>query len=161
MSEAAAASQQQAGGGIASAHNEALKTEIQQLLQEVSGQLEELQAQLESAQQQVHPEAGTTTDPTLYDASASRQPNRAAGGPLPIHLATDEAEVSAQRPGGGVGTPSGRVAGDAPQAAPEEAQLSDQPLEEPSAARQPVPPEYRSVFDRLQRPDAQPSETTP
>jgi hypothetical protein len=138
-----------------------LKAEIQQLLKEVSGQLQELQAQLAAAQNQVHPEAGTTTDPNLYGGSAAAELPRAAGGALPIQLQTDEQQAAAQRPGGGVGKPSGTVADDAPQASPEDAQLSGQPLEEPASSRQPVPPEYRSVFERLQRQDAQPSESAP
>jgi hypothetical protein len=45
---------------------------------------------------------------------------------------------------------------------PEEASLSSEPLEEAAATRQAVPPEYRAVFDRLNRQRAQPSaETTP
>lgn len=139
-----------------SAQSEALKAEIQQLLKEVSGELQELQAQVAQASSQHQPAAGTGTDPELFEKPTALDPAR--GETLPIQLSTDQAPTASPRPGAGVGRPSGEASDAAPQAVPEDAQLSDAPAEEDAAARQVVPPEYRSVFDRLQRHPAPPRE---
>ncbi|MBI4343459.1 MAG: hypothetical protein HY601_01420 [Candidatus Omnitrophica bacterium] len=148
------------GATLSAAQQEALKAEIQELLKEVSGQLKQLETQLASQpNQQPQPNFGTTTDPSLYDA-----PEPLGGGgsqPLPIQLETDTQATSGQRKGGGVGAPSGEVSGAAPQVRAQEAQLSDQPLAERAASRQPVPPEYRSIFERLQGQAAQPRKESP
>ncbi len=146
-------------GGQSPGDGEALKAEIQELLKEVSGELKNLQAQLASATDQPKPEAGTGTDPNLYEAPMKLE--EGGGDPLSIQLHTDAAQTKSQRPGSGVGEPSGEVSHDAPRTEAQDAQLSDQPLEEAPASRQPVPAEYRSVFDRLQRRDSQPSESNP
>jgi hypothetical protein len=70
---------------------------------------------------------------------------------VPINLRTDDAQVKDPRTGGGTGRPGSEVLPDAPQARPEDAQLSDAPSEEQAAGRQVVPPEYRDVFDQLNR----------
>ena len=128
------------------------------MLKEVSGELKQLEAQLAAAKDQPHPDAGSSTDPNLYEAPmALEQPQHTA---LPIQLTTDTAETEQQRPGGGVGRPSGKAAAATPQAQAEEAQLSEEPLEETSAARQPIPSEYRGVFDRLHRQRQEPTEVT-
>lgn len=140
------------GAQLASAssgNQDALKAEIQQLLKDVSGELKQLQAQLANADGQTHPNAGTSTDPQLYEGASSLDQSR--GESLSVTLPTDTAPTAAKRPGGGVGRPSGEVAHASPSAAPEEADLSETPTEEPGATRQVVPPEYRSVFDRLQQ----------
>ena len=126
-----------------------MKADIQKLLKEMSGELKNLEAQLEAAKDQPQPKAGTGTDPNLYgDAAKLDETN--PGNPLPLQLQTDNvATTKSGRPGGGVGTPSGEVSGAAPQAQAQEAQLSEQPLDEAAASRQPVPAEYRSVFDQL------------
>jgi len=158
QAQRAASAQQQAAGsgqksqdgrsGGSTGEGEALKAEIQELLKEVSGELKDLQAQLASATDQPKPEAGTGTDPNLYEAPMTLEDG---GDPLAIQLPSDTAPTEARRPGGGVGQPSGEVSGAAPQTQAQEAQLSEQPLEEAPASRQPVPEEYRDVFDRLQR----------
>jgi len=136
------------GTGQSFGEGAALKAEIQQLLKEVSGELKNLQAQLEAANAQ--PEAGTTTDPNLYgDASALE--DMTAQSPIPLELKTDTGATQKPRAGGGVGKPTGEISPDGPRTKAEEAHLSEQPLEETAASRQPVPAEYRSVFDRLQR----------
>ena len=147
-----------ASQGQSSGNQEALKADIQQLLKEVSGELQQLQAQLANAEGQTNPNAGTSTDPELYERSAPL--DQGHGDELSIHLPTDTAPTQARRPGGGVGKPSGEAAPASPQAKPEAAELSDTPAEEPGGARQVVPPEYRNVFDRLQQQQrTQPSRT--
>lgn len=157
---AARASQDQAGrgGGQGFGNQDAIHAEIQQLLKEVSGELKQLEAQLAAAKEQPHPDAGSSTDPDLYEAPMA--PEQPQGVALPIQLTTDTAETEQQRPGGGVGRPSDKATASTPQAQAEEAQLSEEPLEETSAARQPIPSEYREVFDRLHRQRQQPSEET-
>lgn len=143
------AGQRQAGSAGQSGQSEALKAEIQQLLKEVSGELQELQAQVAQASSQHQPAAGTGTDPQLFESPTVLDP--AKGETLPIQLSTDEAPTASPRPGAGVGRPSDKASSASPQAVPEDAQLSETPTEEDAAARQVVPPEYRSVFDRLQQ----------
>ena len=142
-------SAQQQAGGQSSGNQDALKAEIQQLLKDVSGELKQLQAQLANADGQTHPNAGTSTDPQLYEGASPL--DQSPGASLSITLPTDTAPTAAKRPGGGVGRPSGEAAHASPNAAPEEAELSETPTEEPHSTRQVVPPEYRSVFDRLQQ----------
>ena len=150
------------GSGLSSGNQEALKEEIQQLLKEVSGQLQQIQAQLANAKNQPHSEAGTGSDSNIYEAPMSLDHN--PGAPVPIQLKTDTAETKVDRSGGGVGKPSGDVSSATPHTRAEEAQLSDQPLEESPTNRQAIPPEYRGVFDQLHKqsppPNAQTSETT-
>ena len=140
-----------AGGGTLSAgEQQALKEEIQGLLKEVSGELKQLQERLASAPQDVRPQAGTGTDPSLYEAPMSLDP-RAGGPTLPMQLQTDTVETQQARPGGGAGQPSGTVARGKPQRLEEDAQLSEEPLEEHPTERQTVPPDYREIVDRLHR----------
>ena len=143
------------GGGQSSADQAALRAEIHELLQEVSGELKQLQAQLAEAHGDTAPDPGTSTDPDLYEAPTPLGPEAGDGSALPMSLGTDAAETRSTRPGGGVGEPSDVVSSDAPRAQAEDAQLSDTPLEERAAGRQVVPPEYREVFDRLQKPRVQ------
>jgi len=136
-----------------------MKGEIQRLLKEVSGELQQLQTQLAAAQRQPDPKAGTSTDPELYESPAAE--DRAGGTQkVPIILPTDTAATKTPRPSAGVGRPSGEVSPATPQMTSEEASLTDRPAEETPSARQPIPPEYRSVFDRLQR-EGPLSEQTP
>ena len=160
--DTATASQQSAGRGgtgLSSGNEEALKADIQTLLKELSGELKQLEAQLAQANDQARPEAGSSTDPALYESSAPMGPS--GGSTLPIGVQTDTVKTAASRPGGGVGRPAGSAAAASPGVQAEEAQLSEAPLEETPAARQVVPPEYRSVFERLGRERPQPSETKP
>ena len=145
------------GSGSSLGNGEALKAEIQELLKDVSGELKQLQEQLGSNKDQPRPEGGTSTDPNLYESPMKL--DKAAGGALPIQLNTDEAKINAQRPGGGVGRPSGEVSNALPQTQAEDAQLANEPLEETPALRQPIPPEYRGIFERLRTQPTQPSET--
>jgi len=138
-----------AGGQGQSGGEDALKAEIQQLLKEVSGELQRLETQLAATSNDANPTAGTSTDPNLYESAMPL--DGAPQGSLPIQLRTDQAPTRAQRPGSGVGAPSGEAARASPQTAPTEAQLAEAPLEEPPVARQTVPREYQSVFDRLHR----------
>ena len=127
-----------------------MKAEIQQLLKEVSGELKTLQAQLEeAAKNQPPPQAGTSTDPDLYESPSPL--DAAQGDALPIQLQADQAPTKSPRPSGGVGTPSNDVSKDGPSLKAEDAQLSDAPIDETPTNRQVVPPEYRDVFDRLNR----------
>jgi hypothetical protein len=143
-------------GRQGSAEGEALKADIQQLLHEMSGEIEQLQAQLSTIEQsQSQPTIGTSTDPELYEAPAKLE--GAGTSTLPIHLQTDTAPIQSQRAGGGTGTPSGTVDSARPTAKAEEVQLADEPLEERAASRQVVPPEYRTVFDRLRKSSAEPN----
>ena len=143
--------QQQAGGsgGRATADQDALKGDIQKLLKEMSGELETLQGQLSELKNQPSPAPGSGTDAKLFGSPESF--DHARGGVTPIQLQTDGADVAAHRPGGGTGQPSGTAEAAAPTATPEAATLSEQPLEERSASRDVVPPEYRDVWDRLHR----------
>ena len=157
QSSEAQAARAQAGGGSSSGSpgNEALQQEIQQLLKEVSGEIRTLQAQIATAKGQPPPTAGTTTDPELYGTSEPL--GQVGDGTVPIQLKTDTAAAtSAARAGNGVGRPSGEVSTANPTAKAEPAQLSDEPLEEPPGSRETVPPEYRDVFDRLNRRPSQP-----
>jgi hypothetical protein len=129
-------------------------------LKEVSGEIRTLQAQLAAAKGQPPPAPGTTTDPELY--GAPEPPGETGTGTVPIQLQTDAAAMTgAARAASGVGRPSGEAAAASPTAKAEPAQLSDDPLEEPPGSRETVPPEYRDVFDRLNRRPPQPSETQP
>ena len=148
--EATAARAPSGGGSSGSPGNEALQQDIQQLLKDVSGEIHTLQAQIAAAKGQPPPTAGTTTDPELYGALEPL--GQTGAGNIPIQLKTDTAETTSRaRAGSGVGRPSGEVTAAAPSAIPEPAQLSDDPLEEPPGSRDTVPPEYRDVFDRLNR----------
>ena len=156
------AQQQASPGGSGTppiGNQDALKAQIQELLKEVSGELKQLQAQLSSANDLPKPQAGTSTDPGLYESPMPM--DQAKGGSLPIQLQTDAAPTKNQRPAGGVGQSSGDVAHAAVRTSIEEAQLSDEPREETPTARQPVPPEYRSVFEQLRKRGPQQSETKP
>jgi len=146
-----AASQQEAArqGAGSSGQQEALKADIQQLLKELSGELKNLQSQLVAAEVKA-PEAGTGTDPELYGTPMA--PEHTAGEPVSIQLQTDAKETKTQRPGGGVGRASGEVSEAHPQMTQEAAQLSKTPSEEAAMSRQPIPPAYRNIFERLQTP---------
>ena len=148
---------QQAGSsrGQSAGGQEALKAEIQELLKEVSGELRQLQSQLAAAKVETAPAPGTGTDSELYGASAPLEPS--AENALPIQLQTDAASTQTKRPASGVGRASGEVLSDAPQTQAEQAQLSDVPLEEKATGYNVVPPEYRTVFDRLNRGRTQPT----
>ena len=115
----------------------------------MSGELETLQGQLSELKNQPSPAPGSGTDAKLFGSPESF--DHARGGVTPIQLQTDGADVAAHRPGGGTGQPSGTAEAAAPTATPEAATLSEQPLEERSASRDVVPPEYRDVWDRLHR----------
>ena len=137
-----------------------MREEIQQLLKEVSGELKQLQAQLEAANDQTAPAAGTSADPQLYEPPMPLDLVRSSSGQaLPVQVETDAGRTQKTRPGGGAGQASGEMANAVPQAEREPAQLSDEPREEPSVSRQPVPPEYRDIFDRLHHRTQQPGET--
>lgn len=136
-----------AGGGGQSGGEDVLKAEIQQLLKEVSGELQRLATQLAATSSDTSSPAGTSTDPNLYESAMPLDGD--PQGSLPVQLRTDQVPARAQRPGSGVGAPSGEVARATPQTAPTEAQLAEAPLEEPPVARQTVPREYQSVFDQL------------
>lgn len=126
----------------------------------MSGELKDLEAQLASAKAEAHPQAGADTDSQLYGSEDAMPPSGSE--PVPIQLKTDEAPSRTQRPGGGVGQPSGTVARDGPKVRDEDTALSDAPAEEGAVTRTVVPPEYRSVFDHLhQQQSQQPSEQTP
>lgn len=148
------ASQAQMGQGTGtspglSAQQELLKADIQQLLKELSGELKQLQVQLEAEHRsnQPRPAPGTSTDPDLYGGTTSLE--NATGSPLPIQLDVDTQPTSTTRRGGGVGEPSGQIANATPQQTPEDATLAEHPTEEDATHRQPIPPEYRPVFERL------------
>lgn len=151
------AAQDRRGGQTPGAGDDALKAEIQQLLKEMSGELKQLQEQMTNAKDQPQPQAGTSTDPNLYEAPTPL--DRATGDALPIQLNTDSHQTKTPRPGSGVGKPSADASSAAPQTRAEAAQLADTPQEETPTARQPIPPEYRSIFDQLRRRRTQPSET--
>jgi hypothetical protein len=141
-----------AGVGQSTGGSDALKADIQELLKEVSGELKELQAQAESTQEQPNP--GTGTDPNLY---GGEEPQPAGGDPLAVELRSDVAPTAKDRSGAGIGRAGTDVARSGPKAIAEDAQLADQPVPEPPSARQPIPVEYRSVFDQMRRSSAQPA----
>ncbi len=148
--EAKAARAMSGGGSSSSPGSEALQQDIQQLLKDVSGEIQTLQAQIAAATGQPPPTAGTTTDPQLYGTSELL--GQTGAGNIPIPLKTDAtATTSSARAGSGVGRPSAEVAAATPSATPEPAQLSDDPREESPGSRDTVPPEYRDVFERLNR----------
>lgn len=141
---------QQAGG----AQQDAMKADIQELLQELSGELQQMETQLARADNP-NPAPGTAPGGELLGGA---EPLPEAGKhQVPIQLKTDDAPSTSPRTGGGVGEASGRIDRDAPKAEREETALSDAPsAEDAAAARQPIPPEYRGAFERLQ-PGAQES----
>lgn len=136
---------------------QALKADIQELLKEMSGELKALQAQL--AAQQPAPQPGQGADPELYEAPSAL--GDALAGTVPIPLRTDTAQTKASRPGGGTGRASTEVSDASPQMTPQEAVLSEQPLEESPVARQPIPPEYRGVFGQLHHQPSPSNEAAP
>ena len=131
-----------------SGQSDALKADIQELLKEVSGELKELQARSTPPDQR--PQAGTGTDPNLYGGDEPLD-SSAPGDPLSLEVGSDTKPASQQRAGSGVGKAGDEVARSAPKARTEDARLADQPLPEPPSTRQPIPAEYRSVFDQLRR----------
>ena len=137
------------GGSPSAADQQALKAEIQQLLKDVSGELQQLQTQLDTSKDQTPSTPGTGSDPQLYESPMSIDP--VTGRPVPIQLKPDTSSATSKRQSSGVGTPSGEVSADTPTVSPQEAQLSDKPLQESATDRQTVPFEYRDVFGRLHR----------
>ena len=139
------------GQGAAS---ELTKAEIRQLLKDLSGEIQRLQEDLAKQRDLPQPEAGTTTDPGLYDGASPEAPlPPGAGNRTPISLgADDRASSSKGRPNAGRGRPSGQVSDLAPQLQPESSALSDHPDEESAIDRQAIPPEYQPVFERLKQP---------
>ena len=129
-----------------------MKADIQRLLQEMSGQLSTLEAQL-SASRQPAPQPGTETDPSLYGAPESLPQGPGGERILPMSIGTDAAPTQSQRPAGGVGSAAGEATSASPRLSEEQASLAEHPREEPAVDRQPVPPEYREVFERLHRRD--------
>jgi hypothetical protein len=129
------------------AGQEATKAEIRELLKELSGEVKNLKEQL--SQQQSVPTIGTSTDPQLYGDSQPMDP--LGEGNVGMRLQTDAAPVRSPRKNEGVGEASGEVSDQAPQAKAQDAQLSDDPVEEVPLSRQSVPAEYRGVFDRLNK----------
>ena len=148
-------------GNVSPASQEAMKGEIQRLLKEVSGELQQLQVQLASAQQrQPQPEAGTSSDPELFE-SPMPEDGSAGTKPVPFVVPTDTVATKTPRPSAGVGRPEGDVSRAGPRMGREDVSLSDQPAEETApSARQPIPPEYRGVFDRLHH-EGPPREQSP
>ena len=116
------------------------------MLKEVSSELKQLQTHLEAAQA-FQSQAGTGTDPTLYEAPMPLDAH--ATGTLPISLTTDPLQTTAGRPGTGTGLPSTSASPTPPGMPAEDASLDAQPLAERPVSRQAIPPEYRDVFDRL------------
>jgi len=141
----------QGAGQSSSGNQEELKADIEQLLKEVSGELKELQGQLAASQDQAHPTAGTSTNPQLYEAPMKLDQQTPGAGQMPLQLQTDTAQTRNQRTVGGTGTPSRQAAAGSPQLQPQSVQLSDAPQDETPASRQPIPPEYRSAFEKLQQ----------
>lgn len=137
---------------MASANQDALKADIQQMLQELSTELKQLEAQLqeETRHNQPNPAPGTSTDPNLYEQASPLE--RTSGRALPIQLDVDQPATSSARKGGGIGRPSGQAANATPQQQPEEVALAEQTSEEAGGQRQAIPPEYRPVFERLSAP---------
>lgn len=158
---AASGQGQQAGASPGlSAGQEALQQDIQQLLKEMSSELKQLEQDMAAQEHQPLPPPGTATDPELFDDQAALDPGTVSSDG--IRVQTDDARVSRERPGGGVGQASGDVAAAQPKAARQAAGLADAPEAEGAVASRPVvPPEYRQVFDRLQQPEPQPSEKSP
>jgi hypothetical protein len=149
-------------GGASTGEGQAvLREDIQTLLKQVSGELQQLQAQLAAAQDAPPPQPGTSTDPQLYESAMSPSERRGGvEGALPIQLSTDAAPTSARRRGSSSSAePAADVASADPTAQPEAASLSEVPLDEPAAARQPVPLEYQDAFNRLG--SRQPGASTP
>ena len=144
------------GSDQSAGDQQALKAEIQQLLKDVSGELQQLQSQLAASQDHAPTTPGTGTDPQLYESPMAIDPS--TGRPVPVQLKTDTNSAVSKRQGSGVGTPSGEVSSEAPTVSPQDAQLSDKPLQESATARQTVPFEYRDVFGRLHRRSLQTSE---
>jgi len=140
------------------ASQELLKADIQQLLKELSQEIESLQQEVAKQQQgQPNPLPGTSTDPELYEAPSSLEPG--AGRHIPIQLKTDAKPSASTRPGSGVGKPSGRIASASPAQHPEEAELSEEAEEAGGVSRQPIPPEYRSIFEQLSTAQSSAEET--
>ena len=133
--------------GASGANQDRLKADIQELLEELSGELKTLQEQLGESQQQPDPLAGTDTDPELYGSASGLE--SASGETLPIQLGTDTEPTARKRPGGGVGDASGEISDALPQMQAQASELAEKSLEERPISRQSIPPEYRSVFDRL------------
>src|SRR3989338_5373141 len=107
-------------GASGAGDQQAMKAQIQELLQEMSGELEQLQSDLASKEQ--GPQAGTGTDPELF--GPPELPETEGRRTAPIGLRTDEAQTSRQRRGAGGSGPPGQVDERLPELQPEDAQLS-------------------------------------
>ena len=142
-------------GGVtpaSSASSEALQAEIKQVLQGLSSDLEQLQAKLDAQPPDRIPSTpGTATDPDLYDESVMPLA-KGQGATLPLQLDADAAPTAKARPGGGMGQPDATapVSNAKPRAADESAELADHAAPEAGVQRQPIPPEYKPVFEELQ-----------
>lgn len=146
-------------GEASGAGDEALRADIQELLQELSGELQNLQMELASARTDTRPTIGNQTDPELY-GSQGFEPITPKDF-VPIQLETDASPTERTRPGGGVGEASGEISAQGPRATLEAAALSQTPIAERAGSRQPIPPEYRGVFERLQTPRATDAQAGP
>jgi hypothetical protein len=132
-----------------------LKADIQRLLKELSQEIQSLQAQVAAQHKDLpNPLPGTTTDPQLYEGASSVE--QATGPPLLLQLDVDQQPISTTRPGTGVAKPSGQVAQATPQQSPQDVALAEQATEEQAVSRQPIPPEYKPVFERLSNQTQQP-----
>jgi len=135
---------------LTAAQEEAIKADIQQMLQQLSTELKQLQADLQQqSAKQPAPPPGTSTDPDLFEDASKLEPP--TGGALPIQLDVDTQPTSTARRGGGVGEPSDDAAEAPFQVQPESVDLADSATETPASQRQAIPPEYRPVFERLSR----------
>ena len=133
-----------------SAQQAALQQDIQQLLKELNTELKQMQADMGQSSDQSAPPPGTETDSNLYGDATPLDP--AGGAPMPIQFDVDEqAGPSAKRKGSGTGKPSGKVSAEAPQAVAEDVAAAEQSQQESAVSRQPIPPDYQSVFEHASK----------
>ena len=156
----AAAQQQMQAGKMGqqagSSGSDAVNADIQQLLKEVSGELKQLEAKLTPEQAAQIQTPGTGTDTGLYSDTRESLEQAANTRAAPLPLKVDDQATASSRQGGGIGEASGDAADDAPQQARQSAELSDRSEDGSAGTRERVPPEYRPVFERLNKRPSQP-----
>lgn len=137
--------------GLSAAQQQSMKAEIKELLKELSDEMESFQKQLAKAPETAHPEAGTSSDPDLYERAMEIE-RKIQARTLPMTLATDDKESGSKRRASGVGESSEDVLDAAPQMSRENSRLSEESAPVQALERQPIPPVYQGVFDNLEQP---------
>lgn len=140
----------QQNSGLSAAQQQAMRAEIKELLKELSAEMEAFHKQLAEAPEAAYPEAGTSTDPDLYERAMEIE-RKIQAQALPMTLATDDKESGSMRKASGIGESSEEVSDAAPQMSRDNARLSGESAPVQAVERQPIPPVYQGVFENLEK----------